>query len=203
AKTTLRSVVGKMELDKLFESRGEVNDAIQAAMEEPASKWGVKISRVEVQDISMPQEVEEAMRLQMAAERRRRATVTEANGEREAQIAIAEGEKQSAILNAEGDKQAAILRAEGEQQSITLVLQALGESDENKQTVVGYLLGQSYIKQLPDIAKEGERIFIPYESSALIGSMSMFRDVAGTPEMAEAAARQALRGGVVGGTAGG
>ncbi len=203
AKTTLRSVVGKMELDKLFESRGEVNDAIQAAMEEPASKWGVKISRVEVQDISMPQEVEEAMRLKMAAERRRRATVTEANGEREAQIAIAEGEKQSAILNAEGDKQAAILRAEGAQQSITLVLQALGESDENKQTVVGYLLGQSYIKQLPDIAKEGERIFIPYESSALIGSMSMFRDVAGTPEMAEAAARQALRGGVVGGTAGG
>lgn len=201
AKTTLRSVVGKMELDKLFESRGEVNDAIQAAMEEPASKWGVKVSRVEVQDITMPQEVEEAMRLQMAAERRRRATVTEANGEREAQIAIAEGEKRSEILNAEGDKEAAILRAEGEKQSIKLVLESLGDSDENKQTVVGYLLGQSYIKQLPNVAKDGERIFIPYESSALIGSMSMFRDVAGTPEMAEQAAKQALRGGVVGSSA--
>jgi regulator of protease activity HflC (stomatin/prohibitin superfamily) len=201
AKTTLRSVVGKMELDKLFESRGEVNDAIQAAMEEPASKWGVKISRVEVQDITMPQEVEEAMRLQMAAERKRRATVTEANGERESQIAIAEGEKRAAILTAEGDKQAAILRAEGEQKSISLVLESLGDTDENKQTVVGYLLGQTYIKQLPNIAKDGERIFIPYESSALIGSMSMFRDVAGTPEMAEQAAKQGLRSGVVGSAA--
>lgn len=200
AKTTLRSVVGKMELDKLFSSRGEVNDAIQSAMEEPAAKWGVKITRVEVQDIAMPAPVEEAMLQQMAAERKRRATVTEANGERESQIAIAEGEKTAAILTAEGDKQAAILRAEGEQKSISLVLESLGDSDQSKQTVVGYLLGQTYIKQLPNIAKDGERIFIPYESSALIGSMSMFRDVAGTPEANEVA-KQAIRGGVVGGSA--
>ncbi|MED5558362.1 MAG: stomatin-like protein, partial [Pseudomonadota bacterium] len=122
AKTTLRSVVGKMELDKLFESRAEVNNEIQAAMEEPASKWGVKISRVEVQDIAMPEEVESAMRLQMAAERKRRATVTEAEGEKSAAIAMAQGQRESAILNAQGDKESAILRAQGEQESIKLVL---------------------------------------------------------------------------------
>lgn len=209
AKTTLRSVVGKMELDKLFESRAEVNNEIQAAMEEPSSKWGVKISRVEVQDISMPDEVEEAMRLQMAAERKRRATVTEAEGEKSAAIAMAQGQRESAILNAQGDKESAILRAQGEQESIKLVLNAIGDSDEHKRTVVGYLLGQSYIKVLPTMAKDGERVFVPYESSALLGSMGMFRDMAGSPEDAVAnhlrgsGSQSGLRGGVVGGAASG
>ena len=209
AKTTLRSVVGKMELDKLFESRAEVNNEIQAAMEEPASKWGVKISRVEVQDIAMPEEVESAMRLQMAAERKRRATVTEAEGEKSAAIAMAQGQRESAILNAQGDKESAILRAQGEQESIKLVLGAIGDSEENKRTVVGYLLGQSYIKVLPTMAKEGERVFVPYESSALLGSMGMFREMAGSPEDAVAShlksggSQSGLRGGVVGGAASG
>ncbi|MDI5935385.1 SPFH domain-containing protein [Halomonas kalidii] len=207
AKTTLRSVVGKMELDKLFESRAEVNNEIQAAMEEPASKWGVKISRVEVQDIAMPEEVETAMRLQMAAERKRRATVTEAEGEKAAAIAKAQGQRESAILNAQGDKESAILRAQGEQESIKLVLNAIGDSEENKRTVVGYLLGQSYIKVLPNMAGEGERVFVPYESSALLGSMGMFREMAGSPEDTVASHLRAngnhsgLRGGVVGGAA--
>ncbi|GHE21833.1 SPFH domain-containing protein [Halomonas urumqiensis] len=209
AKTTLRSVVGKMELDKLFESRAEVNNEIQRAMEEAASKWGVKISRVEVQDIAMPEEVESAMRLQMAAERKRRATVTEAEGEKSAAIAMAQGQRESAILNAEGDKQSAILRAQGEQESIKLVLNAIGDSDEHKRTVVGYLLGQSYIKVLPNMAKDGERVFVPYESSALLGSMGMFREMAGSPEDAVAnhlstsGNQGSLRSGVVGGAASG
>ncbi|WP_110640670.1 SPFH domain-containing protein [Salinicola sp. CPA57] len=208
AKTTLRSVVGKMELDKLFESRAEVNNAIQSAMEEPASKWGVKISRVEVQDIAMPEEVESAMRLQMAAERKRRATVTEAEGEKSAAIAMAQGQRESSILNAEGDKQSAILRAQGEQESIKLVLNAIGENEENKRTVVGYLLGQSYIKALPTMAKDGERVFVPYESSALLGSMGMFRELAGSPEDTVSQHLKTrhdssnLRSGMVGGAAG-
>ncbi|GGY82952.1 SPFH domain-containing protein [Marinobacter zhanjiangensis] len=199
AKTTLRSVVGKMELDKLFESRAEVNSAIQAEMEEAASKWGVKLTRVEVQDINMPEEVEEAMRLQMAAERKRRATVTEAEGEKTAAIAMAQGQRESAILNAEGDKQSAILRAQGEQESIKLVLSAIGESEENKRTVVGYLLGQSYIKVLPNMAKDGERVFVPYESSALLGSMGMFREMAGNPEdvVRQSLQKDGLRSGMV------
>ncbi|UDL04867.1 SPFH domain-containing protein [Marinobacter sp. CA1] len=202
AKTTLRSVVGKMELDKLFESRSEVNNAIQAEMEEPASKWGVKLTRVEVQDISMPEEVEEAMRLQMAAERKRRATVTEAEGEKAAAIAMAQGQRESAILNAQGDKESAILRAQGEQESIRLVLSAIGDSEDNKQAVIGYLLGQSYIKALPTMAKDGERVFVPYESSALLGSMGMFRELTGSPEDAVRSSlqRDGLRSGIVGGS---
>jgi len=200
AKTTLRSVVGKMELDKLFESRAEVNNAIQAEMEEPTSKWGVKLTRVEVQDISMPEEVEDAMRLQMAAERKRRATVTEAEGEKTAAIAKAQGQREAAILNAEGDKESAILRAQGEQESIRLVLSAIGDSEDNKQTVIGYLLGQSYIKVLPNMAKDGERVFVPYESSALLGSMGMFRDLAGSPEDAVRSTlkKDGLRAGMLG-----
>lgn len=201
AKTTLRSVVGKMELDKLFESRAEVNNQIQATMEEPASKWGINITRVEVQDIEMPQEVESAMRLQMAAERKRRATVTEAEGEKSAAIAKAQGQRESSILNAEGDRESAILRAQGEKESISLVLSALGDDDEHKRTVVGYLLGQSYIKSLPNMAKDGERVFVPYESSALLGSMGMFREMAGSPEDAVRASG-ALRQGMVGGAGG-
>ena len=200
AKTTLRSVVGKMELDKLFESRAEVNNAIQAEMEEPASKWGVKLTRVEVQDISMPEEVEEAMRLQLAAERKRRATVTEAEGEKTAAIAKAQGQREAAILNAQGDKESAILRAQGEQESIRLVLSTIGDSEDNKQTVIGYLLGQSYIKVLPNMAKDGERVFVPYESSALLGSMGMFRDLAGSPEDAVRSSlkKDGLRAGMLG-----
>lgn len=182
AKTALRSQVGQMQLDHVFSSRDEVNKKIHAAMEEPASKWGVKITRVEVQDITMPAEVEEAMRLQMAAERNRRATVTQAEGEKAAAIAKAEGQKEATIRNAEGDKEAAIRRAEGEKESIDLILGSLGDSDEARKTVVGYLLGQSYIKMLPDMAKDGERVFVPYEASAMVGSIGMFRDVAGTPE---------------------
>jgi len=201
AKTTLRSVVGKMELDKLFESRAEVNNAIQAEMEDAASKWGVKLTRVEVQDINMPEEVEDAMRLQMAAERKRRATVTEAEGEKTAAIAKAQGQRESSILNAEGDRESAILRAQGEQESIRLVLSAIGDTEDNKQTVIGYLLGQSYIKVLPNMAKDGERVFVPYESSALLGSMGMFRELAGSPDDAvrQSLQKDGLRGGLVGG----
>lgn len=212
AKTTLRSVVGKMELDKLFESRAEVNNEIQAAMEDAASKWGVKISRVEVQDIEMPEEVESAMRLQMAAERKRRATVTEAEGEKSAAIAMAQGQRESAILNAEGDRESAILRAQGEEESIKLVLGALGAQETDKNTVIGYLLGQSYIKMLPSMAQHGERVFVPYESSALLGSMGMFRELAGTPEdtvarhlreQSNTGSTNSMRSGMVGGAASG
>jgi regulator of protease activity HflC (stomatin/prohibitin superfamily) len=209
AKTTLRSVVGKMELDKLFESRAEVNNEIQAAMEDAASKWGVKISRVEVQDIEMPEEVESAMRLQMAAERKRRATVTEAEGEKSAAIAMAQGQRESAILNAQGDRESAILRAQGEQESIKLVLGALGDQEADKNTVIGYLLGQSYIKMLPSMAQNGERVFVPYESSALLGSMGMFRELAGAPEdtvarhLREQPAGSSMRSAMIGGGASG
>ncbi|WP_116473122.1 SPFH domain-containing protein [Zobellella maritima] len=170
AKTSLRSEVGKMELDKLFESRQEINDKLQLVMDEAGNKWGVKVTRVEIQDINIPVEVEDAMRKQMAAERERRALVLRASGEREAAIAQAEGEKRSNILVAEGEKEAAILMAEGQRQAIDKVLAAGGERLD-PQLVIGYLLGLEYLKTLPDIGKEGDRIFLPYEASSVLGAV--------------------------------
>lgn len=199
AKTTLRSVVGQMELDRIFESRAEVNALIKEQMEEPASKWGVSINRIEVQDIEMPEEVKEAMHLQMSAERRRRATVTEAEGDKAAAIAKAQGQKESAILNAQGDKEAAILRAQGESRSIELVLGSMGEGEENSRAVIGYLLGQSYISMLPNMARNGERVFVPYESSALLGAMGAFRDLnAEDTDLASITRRASAAGGITG-----
>ncbi|MDP5291850.1 SPFH domain-containing protein [Oceanimonas sp. CHS3-5] len=170
AKTSLRSEVGKMELDKLFESRQEINDKLQIVMDEAGNKWGVKVTRVEIQDIIIPAEVEDAMRKQMAAERERRALVLQASGEREAAIARAEGEKRSNILVAEGEKEAAILMADGQRQAIDQVL-AAGSERLDPQMVVGYLLGLEYLKTLPEIGKDGDRIFLPYEASSVLGAV--------------------------------
>lgn len=170
AKTSLRSEMGKMELDKLFESRQEINDKLQLVMDSAGNKWGVKVTRVEIQDIVIPAEVEDAMRKQMAAERERRALVLRASGEREAAIAKAEGEKRSSILVAEGNKEAAILMADGQRQAIDQVL-AAGQEKLDPQLVVGYLLGLEYLKTLPEIAKEGDRVFLPYEASNVLGAV--------------------------------
>ncbi|HKK05136.1 MAG TPA: SPFH domain-containing protein [Gammaproteobacteria bacterium] len=168
SKTTLRAVVGSSELDKLFSNRDEINAQLQTVMDEAGQKWGVKVNRVEIQDITLPSDVEEAMRQVMAAERKRRATVTEANGYKEAQI-----------KKAEGDKQAAILRAEGERKSIEEVLSAGKEMDAgiDAQTVVGYLIAQRYMDTLPDIAKEGDRVMVPYEATGILGSLESIKSL--------------------------
>ncbi len=111
ATTTLRAVVGDIPLDDVLAKREQINHLLQARMDEVTQRWGVKITTVEIREITPPKEVQEAMTRQMSAERSRRATVTEAEGTKQAAVTVAEGEKQSVILKAEGDKQAAILRA--------------------------------------------------------------------------------------------
>ena len=177
-RTTLRSVVGNRDLDDLLENRDEVNQRLLGILDEAGEKWGVKVTRVEIQDIELPEEVEEAMRIQMTAERKRRATVTEANGYREAEIQQAEGDKQAAVLRAEGDKEASIRRAEGEQQAIETVLKAGGDRGLDASRVTGYLLGLEYLKTLPNIAKEGDRVFLPAEFSQLGGTIGAFSELA-------------------------
>ena len=113
ATTTLRAVVGDIPLDDVLAKRDQINHLLQAKMDEVTQRWGVKITTVEIREITPPKEVQEAMTRQMSAERSRRATVTEAEGAKQAAVAVAEGEKQAAILKAEGDRQAASLRAEG------------------------------------------------------------------------------------------
>lgn len=168
AKTTLRSEIGKTELDKLFESRDEINQKLAAVMDEAGDKWGVKVSRVEIQDIEIPHDIQQSMHTQMAAERQRRATVTEANGEREAEIARAEGEKRAAIL-----------RAEGQQQAIETVLRAGQGGGLEAKDVVSYLLGLQYLETLPNIAKNGERVLLPYEATSFLGTIEAIRDIGG------------------------
>ncbi len=163
--TSLRSKVGEMELDKLLESRAEINGSLTVTLDEAGNKWGTKINRVEVQNIIVPEEVEQAMRKQMTAERERRATVTTAQGHKEAAINVAEGEKQAAIL-----------RAEGQRKAIQTILEATGTSVKEEQ-ILSYLIALEYMKTLPDIAKQGERVFVPYEASALLGSIGSIKDL--------------------------
>lgn len=113
ATTTLRAVIGDISLDNVLAQREHINQVLRVKLDEVTSRWGVKVTAVEIREIMPPRDVQDAMTRQMSAERNRRATVTEADGKREAAVLVAEGEKQSAILRAEGDRQSAILRAEG------------------------------------------------------------------------------------------
>jgi len=178
-RTTLRSVVGNRELDDLLENRDEVNQRLLQILDEAGEKWGVKVTRVEIQDIDLPEEIEEAMRAQMTAERKRRATVTEANGHREAEIKQAEGDKEAAVLRADGDREAAIRRAEGERKAIETILSAGGDKGLNAERVTGYLLGLEYLRTLPNIAKEGDRVFLPAEFSQLGSTIGAFSELTG------------------------
>ena len=120
ATTTLRSVIGGINLDDVLSEREHINNMLRTRLDEVTERWGVKVTNVEIREIVPPREVQEAMNRQMTAERNRRATVTTASGEREAAIMVAEGHKQAEILKAEGEKQAAILKAEGERQAQAL-----------------------------------------------------------------------------------
>lgn len=121
--TTLRAVIGDIELDDVLAKREAINDMLRVKLDEVTERWGLKVTRVEIREVEPPKSVQEAMNRQMSAERERRATVTRAEGERASAIMVAEGEKQSAILRAEGERQAAILRAEGERQAQVLLAQ--------------------------------------------------------------------------------
>jgi regulator of protease activity HflC (stomatin/prohibitin superfamily) len=123
AATTLRAVIGDIELDDVLAKREQINDVLRVKLDEVTERWGIKITRVEIREVEPPPSVKEAMNRQMASERERRAMVTRAEGERAAAIMVAEGEKQSAILRAEGEKQGSVLRAEGERQAQLLMAQ--------------------------------------------------------------------------------
>lgn len=123
AATTLRAVIGDIELDDVLAKREQINDVLRVKLDEVTERWGIKITRVEIREVEPPPSVKEAMNRQMASERERRAMVIRAEGERAAAIMVAEGEKQSAILRAEGEKLGSVLRAEGERQAQLLLAQ--------------------------------------------------------------------------------
>lgn len=177
AQTTLRNIIGEMALDATLSSRDEINGKMRAVLDEATDKWGVKVNRVEVQDIDPPVTVREAMEMQMRAERERRATILEAEGVKTSKVLRAEGERGALIATAEGDRQSRILRAEGEAQSIALVASALEREQMNP---ADYLIAMKYLGTLSDIglAKDGDKtVFLPYEASALLGSLGGLREM--------------------------
>jgi regulator of protease activity HflC (stomatin/prohibitin superfamily) len=177
AQTTLRNIIGELALDATLSSRDEINGKMRAVLDEATDKWGVKVNRVEVQDIDPPVTVREAMEMQMRAERERRATILEAEGVKRSKVLRAEGERGALIATAEGDRQSRILRAEGEAQSIALVASALEREQMNP---ADYLIAMKYLGTLSDIglAKDGDKtVFLPYEASALLGSLGGLREM--------------------------
>lgn len=129
--TTLRAVTGSMLLDDVLAKREQINEALREKLDEVTNRWGIKITAVEIREITPPPEIQTAMTKQMAAERHRRATVTEADGARDAAIRVAEGRKQALILEADGDRQAAILRAEGQAKALERILQVARTLESN------------------------------------------------------------------------
>ncbi|MDX8389984.1 MAG: SPFH domain-containing protein [Mariprofundaceae bacterium] len=175
AQTTLRSLVGEMELDKTLSSREDINTRLQLTLDEAADDWGAKVKRVEVQDLNVPREVQEAMEKQMRAERDKRASILEAEGERRSSILRAEGEKQSAILVAEGNREARVLEAEGEKEALGKLKDALGENGFSQ-----YLIAIRYLDTLNTIGASGEgdkTVFMPIDATATLGAIGGIKEL--------------------------
>ena len=184
--TTLRNVVGELELDETLAARDTINSKLQLILDDATNKWGVKVNRVELQDINPPHEIQEAMNKQMYAERERRAHVLEAEGlksaailnaegERQSQISIAEGEKQSDILRAEGVAQAKISVAQAEAESIRLISDEVGKKGDPMQ----YLVAVKYIETLEKMVggKDTKTIYMPYEATGVLSSLGGIKEL--------------------------
>ncbi len=186
-KTNLRNVAGKMDLDECLTSRAVINSELSRVMDEATDKWGVKVNRVELKDITPPHDIQQAMEKQMRAERDRRATILEAEGEkrsaileaegvRESQIKRAEGQKQSAILKAEGEAKARIKVADAEKDAIALLAQSLAGT---KADPAQYLIAVRYLESLKDMTsgKDNKVVYVPYEATGIIGSLGDIKDL--------------------------
>jgi regulator of protease activity HflC (stomatin/prohibitin superfamily) len=185
--TTLRNVIGELELDESLSSRDTINAKLRSILDEATNKWGVKVNRVELQDINPPHDIKIAMEKQMRAERDRRAAVLEAEGLKKAKILEAEGTKESDINKAEGEKQSEILRAEGvalakikiaeaEARAISLITKAL---DGREQDPTKYLIAIKYIDTLSEMVSgsDNKTIYMPYEATGVISSLGVIKEI--------------------------
>ena len=187
--TTLRNVVGEMELDETLTSRDTINSKLRNVLDDATNKWGVKVNRVELQDITPPESIRRTMELQMQAERNRRAEILKAEGEKQSQILNSEGEKQAEINAAEAEKQANILKAEGEARAKVLQAEAEAAAIRNIAEAVAdrgadpvnYLLAVKYIETLKEVAggQDNKTVYLPYEATNMLGSLGGIKDLFG------------------------
>src|SRR4051794_1177366 len=167
--TTLRNVVGSMDLEKTLTSRDTINSQLRGVLDEATGKWGLRVNRVEIKAIDPPQSIKDAMQKQMRAERDKRAAILGAEGQRQSQILTAEGDKQAAVLRAEGNRTAAILQAEGQSRAIDEVFQAVHRNDPDPK-----LLAYQYLQMLPQLAQGPGSTFwvIPSDMTAALQGVS-------------------------------
>ena len=184
--TGMRSVIGKLDLDHTLSSRDQINNELRLILDEATDKWGVKVTRIDVKNITPPEDVRITMEKQMTAERNKRALILQAEGERQAAITRAEGEKQAAITRSEGEKESAILQAEGaaqarfrssqaEAQAIAQIAQTIGDPEQTAQ----YLITTRYIESLRDMTRtqNSKVIFMPMETSSMLSSIGALKEV--------------------------
>jgi regulator of protease activity HflC (stomatin/prohibitin superfamily) len=179
AQTTLRSVIGKMELDKTFEERDDINRAVVAALDEAATSWGVKVLRYEIKDLTPPKEILHAMQAQITAEREKRALIAASEGRKQEQINIATGEREAFIQRSEGEKQAAINTAQGQAEAIKAVASATAQAIQQValaiqspggMDAVNLKVAEKYVEAFGNVAKEGNTLILP-GNMADMGSM--------------------------------
>ena len=170
AQTTLRSVIGKMELDKTFEERDHINAAVVAALDEAATSWGVKVLRYEIKDLTPPKEILHAMQAQITAEREKRALIAASEGRKQEQINIATGEREAFIQRSEGEKQSAINLAQGEAEAIKAVASANAQAikqvaqaieSPGGMEAVNLKVAEKYVEAFANVAKEGNTLILP------------------------------------------
>jgi regulator of protease activity HflC (stomatin/prohibitin superfamily) len=185
--TTLRNVLGELDLDECLVSRDVINTKLRAILDEATDKWGVKVNRVELQDITPPPEIQKAMEQQMRAERDRRASILEAEGKKKAAILESEGVKESAINMAEGEKKSAILQAEGEAEARIKVATAEKEAIDRiteaisatKGDPANYLIAVRYIETLKEMVsgQNNKVVYLPYEATGVLSSIGGIKDM--------------------------
>ena len=170
--TTLRNIIGDLELDQTLTSRDVINTRMRAILDEATDPWGIKVNRVELKNILPPADIQSSMEKQMKAERDRRQAILQAEGQKKSAILIAEGEKESAILRADAEKQAAILKAEGEAEAIRAVQKALADSIEmlNEKAPNDQVIKLKSIQAMEKVANgQATKIIIPSEMQGLVG----------------------------------
>ncbi len=185
AQTSLRNVIGEMDLDHTLASRDIINTRLKAILDEATDKWGTKVNRVELKNIIPPREIQMAMEKQMQAERERRAKVLEAEGDKQARIARSEGMRQEQINLADGDREASIRRAQGDAEAIRQLADGQRTAIEQVRSALGtpelatrYLIATEYLDKFGKFAqKPGDKVFIPYEASTALGTLGTVQEL--------------------------
>jgi regulator of protease activity HflC (stomatin/prohibitin superfamily) len=198
AQTTLRSVIGKMELDKTFESREDINRHIVAALDEAGRNWGIKVLRYEIKSLTPPETILRAMQAQITAEREKRALIAKSEGQRQEEINLADGEKQAAVLRSEGEKQAAINKAQGDATAIRVIAEATAAGvravadaigDKGGLEAANLKVAQQYVEAFASLAKTTNTLILPASVGDVAGMVATAMTVLDKTRQTQAAVR--------------